>query len=107
MYDRDPQGNVVGKLKRCKGKKLDYLGMILDYSVPGQVTFRMEKYVKDMVKDFEDAIKKEVPTTKTPAADHLFMVREDAEELSEEKAQVFHNATAKALYVCKRARPDV
>ena len=44
---------------------------------------------------------------KTPAADHLFMVREDAEELSEEKAQVFHNATAKALYVCKSSRPDI
>ena len=32
MYDKDPQGNVVGKLKRCSGKKLEYLEMIIDYS---------------------------------------------------------------------------
>lgn len=44
---------------------------------------------------------------KTPAADHLFDVREDCEKLSKEKALIFHNATAKALYLCKRARPDI
>ena len=53
MYDKDHQGNVVGKLKRCTGKKLDYLGMTLDYSIPGEVTFCMDRYTKDMVEMFE------------------------------------------------------
>lgn len=52
-YDRDQDGKVVGKLKRCTENKLDYLGMVLDYSVPGEVTFRMDDYVTKMVADFE------------------------------------------------------
>ena len=77
---------------------MEYLGIILDYGVPGEVTFRMDKYTKNMVKDFEKSINREIGTTKTPAADHLFMVRDDQDGLSEERALTFHNATAKAVY---------
>ena len=107
MYDKDPKGNVVGKLKRCSGKQLEYLGMTLDYRIPGEVTFRMDKYTKAMVETFEADIKKEIPHAKTPAAEHLFTVRDDVPRLGDEKALIFHNATAKALYLCKRARPDI
>ena len=92
---------------RGAGGKLDYLGMILDFEVPGQVTFNMQSYTKKMVSDFEQDIGKEVSMTKTPAADHLFQVRDDVEMLNDSQGAVFHNATAKALYLCKRARPDI
>ena len=36
-YDCDKNGKIVGKLKRCVGKRLGYLGMILDYTIPGEV----------------------------------------------------------------------
>ena len=108
MIDKDPQGKVVGKLKQCTRKKQDYLGVILDYEVPGQVTFNMQAYTENMVKNsFEESLGQQLKKTKTPAAKHLFMVREDQDGLCEESLLLFHNATAKALYRRKRAGPDV
>ena len=43
----------------------------------------------------------------TPVADHLFKLRDDQPKLDEQKAQVFHTFTAKALFATKRARPDI
>ena len=40
-YDRDSTEKIAGKLKKCTGKRLDYLGMVIDYSVPGEVMFDM------------------------------------------------------------------
>ena len=42
---------------------------------------------------------------KTPAADHLFEVRE-CELVDEETADWFHRQTAKVLYLAKRTRPE-
>ena len=33
-------------------------------------------------------------------------MRDEADKLAEDESLLFHNATAKALYLCKRARPD-
>jgi hypothetical protein len=41
------------------------------------------------------------------ALDNLFVVNEDWKNLSNEAAAVFHTIMAKALYVTKRARPDI
>jgi hypothetical protein len=43
----------------------------------------------------------------TPAAEHLFKVDEEGTPLDEAKADLFHSVTAKILFLCKRARPDV
>ena len=45
----------------------------------------------------------------TPAAEHLFDVREDNKDklLPEEQAQAFHHPTAQLLFMCARARPDI
>ena len=85
---------------------LDYLGMVIDYSVPREVIFDMQDYVTKMIADFE-AVAGEIKTAKTPAADHLFQVREEATALGEKESLLFHNMTAKALYLCKRSRPDI
>ena len=45
--------------------------------------------------------------SRKPAADNLFKVRDDQPKLDEQKAQVFHTFTAKALFATKRARPDI
>ena len=105
-YDTDEEGKVMGKMKRCTGKRLEYLGMVLDFKTPGQVSFHMQEYVEKMISDFEDEVGK-VKITKTPAAEHIFTVRQDGKELKEERSMIFHNASAKALYLCKRARPDI
>jgi hypothetical protein len=41
------------------------------------------------------------------ALDNLFVVNEDCEELSNEAAAAFHTIVVKALYIIKRARPDI
>ena len=43
----------------------------------------------------------------TAAPDDLFKVDEDAVKLEQAAAKSFHNITAKAIYVTKRARPDI
>ena len=100
------QRNIVGELKRCAGKRLDYLGMVLVFSVPGEVSFDMSDYTKKIMDDFE-AITGQNKVAKTPAASHLFQVREDTKKLEEEECFVSHNARAKVLYICKCSRPDI
>jgi hypothetical protein len=41
------------------------------------------------------------------APDNLFVVNEDFKKLSNETAAAFHTIVAKALYITKRARPDI
>ena len=42
----------LGEVKKTQDPLHDYLGMTLDYSVPGQVSIDMSHYVKKMVKEF-------------------------------------------------------
>jgi hypothetical protein len=95
-----------GKMKITRGKVHEYLGMTLNFTVPGQVQVTMISYVKEIVELFHkhDAT---TLTAKTPAADHLFQVNEDAPSLTEHQATTFHNFVAKCLFLCKRARPDI
>ena len=48
-------------------------------------------------------------TSPSPAGDHLFDVREEADRkvLPEEQARQFHRTVAQILVLCKRARPDI
>ena len=45
----------------------------------------------------------------TPAADHLFSIRDadEAKYLLEEKAVAFHHTTAQLLFLSSRARRDI
>ena len=43
----------------------------------------------------------------SPCARHFLETREDVEQLSEEKKEIFHTVTAKFLYIEKRTRPDI
>lgn len=83
----------------------EYLGMTIDYSEPGKVKFSMLGYVANMLDGLpEDMMTGEAPT---PASNHLFDVNPDAEQLNDEASEMFHHNTAKLLFLCKRARPDV
>ena len=93
-----------GELKIKRGPKHEYLGIDFDFGVEGEVKISMIPYVKSIISDFMEEI---TGSAATPAADHLFQVNEEAEKLSEEMSVAFHNATAKLLFLCKRARPDI
>ena len=82
-------GGIYGELRISRGKKHEYLGMDLDYSIPGKVVFNMEKYTRNVTAEFPKDIGK---TAETPAVEYLFTVRDDDSRrlLPEEQLQVFH-----------------
>lgn len=100
--------SVFGKdapvtLKR--GKIHECLGMTLDFSDAGKFKVKMIDCMDGMLKDLPADMSGELAT---PAADHLFDVDDaNARKLDEKDAQFFHHMVAKALFLCKRARPDL
>jgi hypothetical protein len=87
-----------------KGTLHDYLGMTIDYGVPGEVMIRMDDYVSDIL---DEAPADMAGVATTPASDGLFKVSEDPEYLDDSASELFHHFTAKLLFLCKWARPDI
>jgi hypothetical protein len=95
-----------GAMTVSRGKIHKYLGMTLDYTVPGQVKITMLDYVDESLTAFDKAEPKGGGTKTSAALDSLFKVDEDFDRLAQAKAVEFHNLVAKTLYATKRARPD-
>ena len=55
-------------------RRHDYLGMWLDYLIPGEVCITMEEYLRGVLDDFPEEIT-EIP--ETPAASNLSNVRDN------------------------------
>jgi len=92
--------------------------MDLDFSTPGQWVITMFNYIDDILAAWKAAAQipdsdgyKTVGTKRkkisSAAPENLFVVDEDCKKLDSVKAKAFHNIVAKALYVMKRARPDI
>ena len=79
--------------------------MVIDFSAEGKVMFTMFDYLEDIVVKCEsrgwnaEAV--------WPAHKHLFVVREDADNLNDKDEEFFHRLMARLLYAGKRARPDI
>ena len=78
--------------------------MTIDFLVTGKVKFSMIDYVKNMLEGLPDDMSGD---SITPADDHLFTVNPDAEQLNTAEAKLYHHYTAKLLFLCKRAHPDI
>jgi hypothetical protein len=104
QWIKDTYGSI-GEVKVTRGKIHEYLGMKLDYSVPGQVSIDMSDYVQSMIDGFPYKQLKGVVAS--PWNEHLFKVQEDSSHLSPEWKELFHTVTAQGLFLCKRARPDI
>jgi Reverse transcriptase (RNA-dependent DNA polymerase) len=96
--------NTETPLTVTRGDLHDYLGMTLDYSTEGKVGTRMEYYVDNMLSDLPEYFD---GSATTPAAEHLLKVDKDAQALDQGDSEIYHSTTAKILFLCKRARPDV
>ena len=91
-----------GKMSQTRGDKHDFLGMNLVFK-KNKITVSMKKHILRAMETFPEDI---VRDAATPAANHLFNVRE-TEPLSEEKADVFHSVTASLLFISRRCRLDI
>ena len=91
-------------LTKSQGKVHKYLGMNIDFSEEGKVKFTMEDYIKEMLEELPEEMNGTAPA---PAASHLFDMDETAEILPNYLADLYLHNTAKLLFLCKRARPDL
>ena len=66
----------------------------------------MIKYAKQSLDDFPGVI---TSTSISPAANQLFVVRDEEEAmlLPKEQTQQFHHSVAQLLFLCMRARPNL
>ena len=66
----------------------------------------MMEYIKTIIKDFPEEI---TGSKASPAADHLFMVRDPslAKVLPEEQAMAFHRTIAQLLFLSARVWQDI
>jgi hypothetical protein len=87
-----------------RGDIHEYLGMTIDYGTDGKVIIRMDDYVENMLEELPEDMS---GVAVTPAAAHLFKVDDTEEDLNKEGSELFHSITAKLLFLCKRARPDI
>ena len=80
--------------------------MIFDFSQKGKVMVNMIEYIRGIIDQFPEEI---VAIRTSPAADHLFTVRDESlsKPLPEEQARAFHHALAQLLFLSARARHDI
>jgi hypothetical protein len=97
----------IGQVKAVRGKRHEYLGMVLDFTQPGKVMIDMTDYVKKMTEDFFDEYPEEFKKAKYPWDDKLFIVNPNSPRLDKNKAETFHTYTAKGLFAGKRGRQDM
>ena len=69
--------DVYGKMKLCRVKNQDYLGMNLDYTVIGEVKITMIPYIKEMIRDFREQDTSSGKKGNTPAGEFLFNVDDE------------------------------
>ena len=86
-----------------RGKRLDYLGMTMDFKEKGKCRVTMDGYITDLMKFCSDI----EGVAKTPASDSLFKIDKDSKVLEKFERERFHTITAKLLYLGKRVRPDI
>ena len=95
-------GDIV-EVKATRGKKHDYLAMIIKYE-DGKVMIDMCYYVQKMIDEFPEKLKKGV---KCPWTERLFKVDENSPKLDEKHKQTFHTFVIKGMFLSKRSRQDI
>ena len=95
----------INNVKVVRGKRHDYLGMVLDYSTPGVVKIDMNHYVQAMIDEFPEELNSQ--NAKQPWNQDLFNINPDSQDLNKDHAAVLHTFVAKGLFLAKRGRPDI
>lgn len=90
-----------GEITKTSGSILNYLGMVLDLSHPGEARVSMKGFVEDML--LSSGVTGGV---KLPASEGLFETRVGALLCAEPRRKEFHSLVAKLLYLAKKSRPD-
>ncbi len=94
------------RLRMHMGSKHEYLGVEMEFNEDSTLDVSMFKYLQDVIDNFPEVIRGRVAT---PAAAHLFEVRDkkEVQPLKEEQALAFHHTVAQLLFMATRARQDI
>ena len=84
----------------------DYLGMTLNYALPGQVSVDMSHYVEKMVKEVPQEDLKGASVA-SPWNENLLKVQHDSVPIAREQAELFHNVIMQRLFLCKCGHLDI
>ena len=95
---------IYGEVAVSRGPEQTYLGMDFDMSKDGEVSISMKGYISEIIEEFPEHIGN---TANTPAATHLFDIKDNRTLLPLDQKEVFHQTVAKLLWVAMRARPDI
>ena len=89
-----------------RGKTHEYLGMTLNFEdIKGACIITQCDFIKKLHNSLPQELKG--PYRKTPAPPDLFKVNKNAELVSKDKADKYHEVSAKSLWVSQRGRPDL
>ena len=102
--DKTYASNEIEKLKVVRGKRHDYLTMVLDFSIPGVLQVDMTDYVKGMIADFPEELSGK---TKAPWNENLFKVDPTSKLPNDKQAKLFHTFVMKGMFLCKRGHQDI
>jgi hypothetical protein len=92
------------EVKVTRGKFHNSLGMILDYSEPGQVIVDMTQYVEEMIKGFPSESLKEKKVS-SPWNEYLFTVQDDSARLLSHRSELFHTIVAQGQFYASGPDP--
>jgi Reverse transcriptase (RNA-dependent DNA polymerase) len=90
------------KITVSGGHTISYLGMEIDFAVPGEVTISQKGYLEDLIKYY--AIK---GNAVSPHTENLFEVNQDLPLLAKEDQDKLRSGTAKLLYLARRTYPEL
>ena len=106
----DEKYGAIMPISISRGKVHYYLGMVFDYTNPGEVLIHMYQYIDNMVAMTPQRYKEGMGSA-TAAPTNLYEVRDpnsnEVEPLSKQYREEYHSLTAHSTYLSKRARPDL
>jgi hypothetical protein len=94
------------KLSMHTGLKHNYLGVDMEFNEDGTLDASMITYLKNVISESPEMITGKLGT---PAADHLFTIRDEkeAKPLDKERTLTFHHTVAQLLFMATRVRQDI
>jgi histone deacetylase 1/2 len=78
-----------------------YLGMKFDYSVKGEVVITVPRILDEALEEMKTHMN-EKQIEKYPCDENLFEIKEDSDQLDDERKALFHSVVYKLLYVAIR-----
>jgi hypothetical protein len=106
LQDALEQVYGVGEVKCKTGTKLDFLGRLIDKSIPGETRVSQLGLIKEIVEQGMDGTPIE-GYERYPAEEHLFKMDENSKPLEERRRKIFLSTAMKLQWLAQVSRGDI